>query len=283
MSKNLETEYKNLINTDIPDLWARIEAALPEKNIQNGNATVTSGDNLINYSTGNVNSVEDPVQFRHIKKSYNDQLSGKSANPKKKRKKFNYALWSGVAVACIAVGILIPVLISTKKADKESERERVKAEDSITWSTTNAETAGNDSNEYTMEAEETSEAVYEETYEYDSNDNAKTFVAAESQEKDIESTSNAVKSESTVSTERFKAVVDIAAIMYDEENELSYYGVVLVPNGGLESGEHVILYPAEEKFEHYQELQEIEMVLQYVETTAYGEKAFIICDVLTVK
>ena len=33
MSKRLEEEYKKMIEGEVPDLWARIESNLPEKNV----------------------------------------------------------------------------------------------------------------------------------------------------------------------------------------------------------------------------------------------------------
>lgn len=33
MSKSLTTEYKTVMQEEVPDLWARIEASLPEKEL----------------------------------------------------------------------------------------------------------------------------------------------------------------------------------------------------------------------------------------------------------
>ena len=43
--KNLENEYKSMIHSEIPDLWSRIEAALPEKEI--GNNTTPNTEKTI--------------------------------------------------------------------------------------------------------------------------------------------------------------------------------------------------------------------------------------------
>lgn len=42
--KSLELEYKNMINQEVPDLWARIESALPDKVLDGGKATDTRED-----------------------------------------------------------------------------------------------------------------------------------------------------------------------------------------------------------------------------------------------
>ena len=38
MSRDLEREYRGLVNSEVPDLWTRIEAGLEEKNTAPGEA-----------------------------------------------------------------------------------------------------------------------------------------------------------------------------------------------------------------------------------------------------
>lgn len=97
MSKNLEQEYKLHIETEIPDLWARIESSLPEKNV-----TPVAED------TAKV------VEFNNIKT--------------KKKKKLNakvVTIASGVMVAGLAGLIILPSLFngSLRSNDAVSHRE----------------------------------------------------------------------------------------------------------------------------------------------------------------
>ena len=76
MSRKLESEYKNLVFQDVPDLWSRIEANLEPKQQPN---------NIVNE-----NSNKKVVSF-------------------KKR----YKAWGTVAAACACVAIALPVFINT--------------------------------------------------------------------------------------------------------------------------------------------------------------------------
>ena len=84
MSKDLEKEYKALMNSDVPDLWARIEAGLDEKN----------GSNNIQH-------------FDH-----------RTQNEKGKRntkKTFRFRVWGTVAAACLCVAVAVPVMMQVTK------------------------------------------------------------------------------------------------------------------------------------------------------------------------
>ena len=86
MNKNLETEYKNAVMNDLPDLWDRIEAALP---------SVGEDDNDKNDSVkvfDNKNNTETPV---------NNVIPAKSVKKKK-----NLA-WVKIVVPMAALGIVL--------------------------------------------------------------------------------------------------------------------------------------------------------------------------------
>lgn len=85
MNKNLETEYKNAVMNDLPDLWDRIEAALP---------SVGEDDNDKNDSVkvfDNKNNTETPVNV----------IPAKSVKKKK-----NLA-WVKIVVPMAALGIVL--------------------------------------------------------------------------------------------------------------------------------------------------------------------------------
>ena len=86
MNKSLEYEYKHNMQTDIPDLWARIDASLPEK--------------VISFE-----SKTDSLNANDIVKI----TDAKSKNKKKKNKAVYYI--SGVAAACLAGAVIIPGLL----------------------------------------------------------------------------------------------------------------------------------------------------------------------------
>lgn len=83
MSKDLENEYKALMDSDVPDLWARIEAGIDEKNL-----------------SGNVYSADHRTQ--NVKK--------RSA-----KKRFHYGVWGTVAAACLCVAVAVPVMMQVSK------------------------------------------------------------------------------------------------------------------------------------------------------------------------
>ena len=83
MSKKLESEYKNLVLDDVPDLWSRIEAGLePKQNIQ------------LNESVNHSNN------------------TGKDSNKIVSFKK-RYKAWGTVAAACACVAIALPVFVNS--------------------------------------------------------------------------------------------------------------------------------------------------------------------------
>lgn len=87
MSKKLESEYKNLILQDVPDLWSRIEANLEPK------YQAFSGDSSTQDNLKNKNS---------------EKKSSKVVSFKK-----HFKTWGTVAAACACVAIAIPVFMGS--------------------------------------------------------------------------------------------------------------------------------------------------------------------------
>ncbi len=93
MSKKLESEYKNLILQDVPDLWSRIEAGLEPKQ-------------------------------QDLRKSSNEK---KIVSFRKK-----YKTWGTIAVACACVAIALPVFVNSINNKNEiSASDMVVNEDTV--------------------------------------------------------------------------------------------------------------------------------------------------------
>ena len=84
MSKNLEREYRALVNSEVPDLWARIEAGLEEKKA----------------------APEKKVTDLHI----TDFPVTDSQMEEIRDKKVNFGVWAGLAAACVCVVLVIPAM-----------------------------------------------------------------------------------------------------------------------------------------------------------------------------
>ena len=82
MSKDLKNEYEALLDSEIPDLWSRIEPELHEK---------------------------------QICKKENEN------NPKKKRSGTRIYFYSGIAAACLCLAIAVPVIIRYADGGSKSE------------------------------------------------------------------------------------------------------------------------------------------------------------------
>lgn len=98
--KNLEIEYKKEIASEVPDLWARIEAGINSLPAQNMNSVEVNNinNNVVSFNT------------------YND------INAKKNKKRRNIAVISSVlgAVACLVVAVTVVINISAVKSEKGS-------------------------------------------------------------------------------------------------------------------------------------------------------------------
>lgn len=88
MSKSLEYEYKSYIESDIPDIWARIESSLPEKNV--------SADEDASQSAQVQTTVAEFVKERKKKKSRAKIVS----------------ISCGILAACAAAVIVMPAVLS---------------------------------------------------------------------------------------------------------------------------------------------------------------------------
>ena len=82
MSKDLEREYRALVNSEAPDLWARIEAGLEEKK--------TADLYSVSNSVSNSISIE-----------------------KNQKKRVDFKLWAGLAAACACVALIVPAMART--------------------------------------------------------------------------------------------------------------------------------------------------------------------------
>lgn len=122
MSKDLKNEYENLLESEIPDLWSRIEPKLHEKamQVQRETAPGVSSGNCEQYETAKAEMNVSEYAGRTITED-----TGKNAHKKANRKtggifhaKRIY-LYSGIAAACLCLVIAIPVIVRTsgKKND----------------------------------------------------------------------------------------------------------------------------------------------------------------------
>lgn len=75
MSKDLEREYKAFVNSEVPDLWSRIEAGLEEKTPSDSSAEM----------------MDLRITDFH-------------------RKKISLKVWAGFAAACVCVALIIPAM-----------------------------------------------------------------------------------------------------------------------------------------------------------------------------
>lgn len=81
MSKNLEKEYREFINRDVPDLWERISGGLEEK------GTAAGG-------------VRQPADFKLITEDINKRKAEEAGKRRLKR----YRMW-GMAAACLCLAV----------------------------------------------------------------------------------------------------------------------------------------------------------------------------------
>ena len=128
MSRNLENEYREMMHQDLPDLWARIEAALPEKvsaaeesftidntvssteNIETKETKVTENNVIVNDVAGNETTAQDSTNNAGLggKKSVAEKIA---AFPRRKFYKY-----TGIAAACIVGALVIPVVLLNNSA-----------------------------------------------------------------------------------------------------------------------------------------------------------------------
>lgn len=84
MNKNLEREYRALVSSEVPDLWARIEAGLDDKK------TVPE------KKAPETDFPEADSQVEHVRS-----------------KKVNFKAWAGLAAACVCAALIVPAVART--------------------------------------------------------------------------------------------------------------------------------------------------------------------------
>ena len=116
MNKNLEKEYKNYIESDLPDLWSRIEMALPEKSNNEANSGKT------NENEGIINKSIDTKDCEVV--DFNEDIEKRQANNNSKRKKKSKQQWigimSGVAAAILVVSVSYKLFVNGDKFTSNS-------------------------------------------------------------------------------------------------------------------------------------------------------------------
>ena len=137
MSKDLQSEYKNMVISDTPDLWARIESALPAK---------TGAGNVVNM----------PAAARTESKS----------RAKKTRKLLTFAIPTVVAAA-VALICVLPQM-NNSEIKERSKIHSVKEENGSRTDTKNKESAREQSKDYSGEAammaeDDCAQEMYENT------------------------------------------------------------------------------------------------------------------------
>ncbi|MCM1183318.1 MAG: hypothetical protein NC337_08090 [Roseburia sp.] len=128
MNKNLENEYKQLMNTDVPDLWAWIESGLDMEQ-----DTPTQDTEAAAAGTEDRQDKNRSQAFRN------------SQRRKSSRRGINYRLWGVAAAACICVAVAFPVwlLSNSKNADGSgmSESAQARADTSAVQNIATADTS----------------------------------------------------------------------------------------------------------------------------------------------
>lgn len=103
MSKNFEEEYRHMIEEDIPDLWDRIEAQLP-------NDTVAVVEESSNASDQIYDKQPDMLSARQ---SYEqtEEHQDKKNNKKRIFTRKRFITWGSLAAAVFAIFIMMPILV----------------------------------------------------------------------------------------------------------------------------------------------------------------------------
>lgn len=99
MSRNFEEAYRAEVQLNIPDLWNRIESALPEKQVVPDNG---SGEA--------VTVAADVVSFERAEKAAETNFNHRS-NVNKKKKAYAWMKWAPLVAAAMFMLILIPGIV----------------------------------------------------------------------------------------------------------------------------------------------------------------------------
>lgn len=112
MSKHLDEEYKRMIASEVPDLWDRIEASLPEKNVVKSDmAEETVASNTENAEGGNT-----------------DETGNTGVQPESTKKKkpviFKILPWAGaITVAALVLIVALPAILLSNLGKKAAKNE----------------------------------------------------------------------------------------------------------------------------------------------------------------
>lgn len=88
MSRDLEREYRALVNSEAPDLWARIEAGLEDKKTAPETAGTAASDlHITDFSMTDAQREQPRIR------------------------KANFRVWAGIAAACACVVLIVPVML----------------------------------------------------------------------------------------------------------------------------------------------------------------------------
>ncbi len=264
MSKKLEESYKSIMAEEVPDLWDRISQNLPEKT---PNTTTAK-------PAGQV------IEFKSIKRAPEGSI-------RKIEKKNRLARLSGLAVACLALVVIIPVVINTTKATKDDERQRRRHEDKGT-----AEAVAPVDLEEGAQYKTLGEASYAAVNSYDAEIDSTDFV--ESPEAWYENSTNqkdeatAIQENEDESREGNKSVsmqtqdgtitvmVNIVESNFDEEGEISYSAVVkdALGSNGIVNGQSIVIYSNGGAQDNLESGKTYTFSLKYVDTLEDGRPAY---------
>ena len=88
MSRDLEREYRALVNSEAPDLWARIEAGLEDKKTAPETAKTAASDlHITDFPTTDAQREQPRIR------------------------KVNFRVWAGIAAACACVALIVPAML----------------------------------------------------------------------------------------------------------------------------------------------------------------------------
>ena len=179
MNKSLETEYKDLVRADLPDLWGRIEAKLDaqekaaQTNVVEFPKTVANAQNV---------QIDKKEQLQRI---FADPVENtvKTAEPVKKRKKTIPWQYFGVAAAAVlCLLVVIPAMSNMKQASSTMMAPQAAmsggdsaASSSVPASAGNSVTMSETAAEPAVESQEAAESADEE-YEYGKRGDQKTEI-----------------------------------------------------------------------------------------------------------
>lgn len=116
MSKQLKEEYKKLKQQEIPDLWNRIETALPEKNLS-----------IYSEQNNEITKIKKVTIFTGKKAMY---------------------YYGGILVACVCVFVMIPILKQINYNEIFSNKNKIKSDTQIRQDMSKSEISADSSKGY---------------------------------------------------------------------------------------------------------------------------------------